>query len=87
LGLLSVFGFQVYQMGRNIYQNQVDSPHMHSTYFKDVEDKVKEEYEKAHRIDQREWYQAEDDSHLKDQVKPNLLRPEYQKQKKAQSSS
>lgn len=37
----------------------------------DVEEKVKEEYKKDNQIDQREWYQEGDDSHLKNQVKAN----------------
>jgi hypothetical protein len=37
-----------------------------------VEEKVKEEYQKDNQIDKREWYQEDDDSHLKNQVKPNL---------------
>jgi hypothetical protein len=41
----------------------------------DVEEKVREEYKKDNQIDQREWYQEDDDSHLKNQVKPNLLQP------------
>lgn len=68
LGLLSVFGFQLYQIGANVYSGRVDSPYMHSTYFDDVKEKVKEEYTKDNIIDKRDWYQAEDDSYLKNQV-------------------
>lgn len=45
----------------------------------DVENKVKEEYQKDNQIDHREWYQEDDDSHLKNQVKPNILQPEFKK--------
>jgi hypothetical protein len=45
----------------------------------DVEGKVREEYKKDNQTDQREWYQEGDDSHLKDQVKPNILQPEFKK--------
>ena len=43
LGLVSFAGFQVYQIASKVSEGQVDSPYMHSTYFKDVEEKVKEE--------------------------------------------
>lgn len=69
LGLLSVFGFQLYQLGANVYSGRVDSPYMHSTYFDDVKKKVEEEYTKDNLIDKRDWYQAEDDSYLKNQVR------------------
>mmetsp|Transcript_9707 Transcript_9707/g.18581 ORF Transcript_9707/g.18581 Transcript_9707/m.18581 type:complete len:96 (-) Transcript_9707:45-332(-) len=71
LGLLSAFGFQCYQIVTKTWEGQVDSPHMHSTYLKDVEEKVREEYQNDNQIDKREWYQPDDDSHLKNQVKAN----------------
>ena len=37
----------------------------------DVEEKVREEYQNDNQIDKREWYQPDDDSHLKNQVKAN----------------
>jgi hypothetical protein len=83
LGLLSFFGFQIYQIGSNTIKGKVDSPYMHSTYFKDVDEKVKEEYKKDNVIDsseQRDWYQADDNSYMKDQVRPNITRPEFKKQ-------
>lgn len=43
----------------------------------DVEEKVREEYKKDNQIDQREWYQEDDDSHLKNQVKPNIQQPDF----------
>lgn len=63
-------------------QGVVESPHLKSTYFKDVEEKVKEEYKKDNAVDSREkrdWYPADDDSYLKDQVRPNTLLPEFKK--------
>jgi hypothetical protein len=45
-----------------------------------VEEKVKEEYQKDNIIDKRDWYQAEDDSYLKNQVRSNVLRPEFKQQ-------
>jgi hypothetical protein len=65
LGLLSFFGFQVYQIGAAVYTGRVDSPYMQSTYRQQVEEKVKEEYTtKDNVIDKRDWYQKEDDSYL-----------------------
>ena len=55
------------------------SSHSSSLLHADVEDKVREEYKKDNQIDQREWYQEDDDSHLKNQVKPNLLQPDFKK--------
>ena len=86
LGLLSFFGFQVYQIGSNSFKGVVDSPYMKSTYFKDVEEKVKEEYKKDNVIDsseKRDWYQADDDSYLKEQIRPNITRPEFKKEYEA----
>jgi hypothetical protein len=80
VGLVSVFGFQMYQIGSKVYAREVDSPYMHSTYFQDVEKKVAEEYRKDNVVDHRDWYQAEDDSYLKDQVRPNITKPEFKKQ-------
>jgi hypothetical protein len=78
LGLFSVFAFQAYQIGSNVYQNKIDHPSMHDTYFNDVDEKVKKEYENAHRIDYRgDWYPADDDE-------PNPFRPEDPKQKQKQ---
>lgn len=55
----------------------------HKNYFAfflaDVEEKVKEERKKQNLIDKREWYEEDDDSHLKNQVKPNLLQPDFKK--------
>jgi len=45
-----------------------------------VEEKVKEEYRKDNIVDKRDWYQEEDDSYLKNQVRPNISRPEFKKQ-------
>jgi hypothetical protein len=81
--LLSFFGFQIYQIGSNTLQGVVDSPYKKSTYFKDVEEKVKEEYKKDNVVDsseKRDWYQANDDSYLKEQVRPNITRPEFKKE-------
>jgi hypothetical protein len=63
-GLLSFFGYQVYQIGAAVAMGRVDSPYMQSTYRQQVEEKVKEEYDtKDNIIDKRDWYQKEDDSY------------------------
>lgn len=80
VGLFSWFGFQVYQIGSQVTTGRLDSPYMHSTYFKDVEKKVKEEYAKENRVDQRDWYPAEDNSYLKEQVRANITKPGFKKQ-------
>lgn len=78
-GLMGFFGAQVYQIGRNVSEGVVDSPYMHSTYFQDVEKKIREEYTKDNVIDKRDWFQAEDDSYLKNQVRANITTPEFKK--------
>jgi hypothetical protein len=83
LGLFSVFSYQAYQIGRNIKSGIIEHPTMNSTYFKDVEEKVKEEYKnKDNAVDTRDWYEENDDSYLKDQVRPNINTPEFKKEYK-----
>ena len=53
---------------------------MHSTYWDDVNKKVKEEYRNDNIVDKRDWYEADDSSYLKDQVRPNINKPEFKKQ-------
>jgi hypothetical protein len=79
LGLLSMAGYQCYQIGKFTLEGRVKSPYMESTYFKDVEEKVKEEYRKDQLTDHRDWYAENDDSYLKKQVRPNLTTPEFKK--------
>jgi hypothetical protein len=79
VGLFTFFGFQAYQIGAKVLERKVDSPYMHSTYFKDVEQKVKEEYRKDNVVDHRDWYQAEDDSYLKEQIRADITRPDFKK--------
>lgn len=44
MGLVSVFGYQVYQIGSKTIAGQVSHETMDSTYFEEVEKKVKDEY-------------------------------------------
>ena len=86
--LLAYFGFQVYQIGRNVNTGVADHPVMHSTYFKDVEEKVKQEYQNADNVvDKRDWYQEDDDSYLKSQVRANITKPEFKQQYEKQSKA
>lgn len=83
VGLMSYFGFLSYQIFKNVSQGVVDSPYMKSTYFKDVEEKVKEDMLKDNEVNdikQRDMYQEDDDSFMKDQIRPNILRPEFKKE-------
>jgi hypothetical protein len=80
LGLLSFFGFQAYQIAKFTIQGTIESPYMQSTYFKDIDAKVKEEYRKDNIVDRRDWYEADDNSYLKDQVRPNITKPEFKKE-------
>lgn len=85
LGLLSVFGFQLWQIGKNtIGSGRVDSPYTKSTYFRDIDEKVKEEYKKSDNINDsqaRDWYQSDDTKSFEEQqIRPNITRPEFKKQ-------
>lgn len=80
VGLISLFAFQVYQLRSQIKSGVVSSPYLRSTYYEEVDEKVKEEYRKSNIVDHRDWYDEEDDSYLKKQVRPNLTRPDFKKQ-------
>lgn len=86
IGLVSFTGFQFYQIVKNASEGRVETIYKKSTYFKDVEEKVKEEYQKDNLIDHRDWYQAEDDSYLKNQVRADITDPKF-KQKFEQKQS
>lgn len=79
IGLMGMAGFQCYQIAKFTMEGRVHSPYMESTYFKDVEEKVKEEYRKDQLTDHRDWYAADDNSYLKNQVRANITTPEFKK--------
>lgn len=84
LVLLSVVGFQLWQIGKNtIGSGKIDSPYTKSTYFQDIDEKVKEEYKKSDNINDskaRDWYQSDDTKSFEEQqVRPNITRPEFKK--------
>jgi len=71
LGLLSLVGYQTYQIACNVRTGVVAHPTQESTYFNQVNEKVREEYAKENQVDKRSsWYKDEDDkSYLKEQVR------------------
>jgi hypothetical protein len=82
LGLFTFFGFQTYQISKNVWRGRVHHPTMDSTYFQDVQEKIKEEYErKDNQIDKRDWYASDDDSYLKNQVRADLPKGSKQERK------
>lgn len=77
IGLVGWCGFLTYQAVSNIYEHQRagDVEKMSDQYWKDVNDAVKKDYEKGQVIDNsqaRDWYDEEDDSYLKNRVRPKL---------------
>mmetsp|Transcript_3817 Transcript_3817/g.4405 ORF Transcript_3817/g.4405 Transcript_3817/m.4405 type:complete len:101 (+) Transcript_3817:195-497(+) len=71
LGLFSVFGFQVYQIGRNLYHGIDYDNHPQKAYVEQLRDKAEEEYNNYHKIDQRDWYDKDDNSYLDNAPKPD----------------
>lgn len=71
LGLVSLFGFQLYQIGRNAYHGIDHSqPHPQKEYVNTLREKVHEDYKKHDDISHRDWYDKDDDSYLKNAPKP-----------------
>mmetsp|Transcript_12171 Transcript_12171/g.33777 ORF Transcript_12171/g.33777 Transcript_12171/m.33777 type:complete len:90 (-) Transcript_12171:1606-1875(-) len=69
LGLISYCGFEIWQINKNVRDFSLDSPHKHSTYFEDTEQKVKEESDTGVGNDYLDRYR--DEEYLKSQVKAN----------------
>ena len=77
-GLVSFFGFQVYQIARNTREGLQDHPLMHSTYHEDVAKAVREDNKKDHTIvNERDWYDDDDDTFEKQQIRANITTPEF----------
>jgi hypothetical protein len=72
LGLVSLFGFQLYQIGRNI-SHGVDKGNQHpqKEYIETLREKAEEDYKKHYKIDHRDWYSKDDDSYLQNAPKAN----------------
>jgi len=70
LGLISVFGFQAYQIGRNLYHGMDYENHPQKQYIEQLRDKAEEDYKNYHRTDHRDWYDKDDNSYLDNVPKP-----------------
>ena len=75
LGLMSLFGYQAYQIGYNVSEKKrVDTQYHHTDSFKKMEAKVEEEARLKDGIDKiPDVYDREDNSYLK--RVPNLQKP------------
>ena len=74
LGLLSMFGYQVYQIGHNLYEFKINSEYTKTDTFGKISQKVDEEEKLKEGISQQpDIYASDDNSYLK-QV-PNLHEP------------
>mmetsp|Transcript_33106 Transcript_33106/g.47003 ORF Transcript_33106/g.47003 Transcript_33106/m.47003 type:complete len:95 (+) Transcript_33106:79-363(+) len=72
LGLFSLFGFQLYQVGKNAFIGivQKEEEHPQAEYIQTLRDKADEDYKKHYKIDHRDWYDKDDNSYLKDAPRP-----------------
>mmetsp|Transcript_32041 Transcript_32041/g.47660 ORF Transcript_32041/g.47660 Transcript_32041/m.47660 type:complete len:96 (-) Transcript_32041:1521-1808(-) len=78
LGLLSVTGFQAWQIYKNVRIGiTADTMELQENFIKTVQEKADEEYKKKHKIDHRDWYEKEDNSYLKSA--PRMNPPSNQK--------
>jgi hypothetical protein len=74
LGMLSVFGYQVYQIGFQVYDRHIENKYMHTQMFEKLSAKVEEESKLKDNIDQiPDRYDREDNSYLK--RVPNMKEP------------
>lgn len=77
LGLLSFFGFQVYQIATKTYggvdTSKLNSPQKNPTtaYVDEIREKAAEDYKNYWKVDHRDWYDKDDNSHLKNTPRPN----------------
>jgi len=69
LGLFTVFGFQAYQIGKNLNQGMNYTNHPQKEYIEKLRDKAEDDYKKYHRTDHRDWYDKDDNSFLDDAPK------------------
>ena len=66
LGLMSLLGYQVYQIGRNVKESTIDTKYHHTDMFKKINDKVKEEgQDRGNYNSIPDRYEADDNSYLK----------------------
>mmetsp|Transcript_34036 Transcript_34036/g.78470 ORF Transcript_34036/g.78470 Transcript_34036/m.78470 type:complete len:95 (-) Transcript_34036:1468-1752(-) len=72
LGLAGLFGFQAYQIAKNVSLGaQPQTKHPQEDYIQTLRDKADEDYKKHYKIDHRDWYDKDDDSYLKNAPRPN----------------
>mmetsp|Transcript_7253 Transcript_7253/g.12625 ORF Transcript_7253/g.12625 Transcript_7253/m.12625 type:complete len:95 (+) Transcript_7253:860-1144(+) len=75
LGLVSLVGFQAYQISKNVMFGVEDSKsHPQEDYIQALRDKADDEYKKYYKVDHRDWYDKEDNSHLKHAPQPQTGR-------------
>lgn len=73
-GLMTLLGYQVYQIGRNTMESRVDQKYMHTKVFKKIEEKVAEEEKDRNNFNKiADRYEKDDNSYLK--KVPNLQKP------------
>mmetsp|Transcript_5806 Transcript_5806/g.9647 ORF Transcript_5806/g.9647 Transcript_5806/m.9647 type:complete len:96 (-) Transcript_5806:115-402(-) len=71
MGLVGMFGFQLWQIGKNCYHGIDHSkPHPQKEYIETLRDQADEDYKKHYKIDHRDWYDKDDDSYLENAPKP-----------------
>jgi len=72
VGLMSLFGYQVYQIGRNLSENKVEHKYQNTKIMDKINEKVAEEDRKKGGIDTiPDRYDPEDDSYKKNLPKLN----------------
>mmetsp|Transcript_13567 Transcript_13567/g.13148 ORF Transcript_13567/g.13148 Transcript_13567/m.13148 type:complete len:95 (+) Transcript_13567:191-475(+) len=65
-GLFGFFGYCLYNIGNQVIEGpNRQSEHPQAGFLDTIRNKIDEEYKKYYEIDQREWYEKEDDSYLK----------------------
>ena len=66
LGLMSLFGYQVYQIGRNVTEKSRETKNVHLDAMQKINKKVEDEEKDRYRIDKvPDRYDPEDSSYLK----------------------
>jgi hypothetical protein len=77
LGILGFCGFQLYQIvtktSGGFDTSKHNSPPKNPTtaYVDEIRDKAAEDYKNYWKVDHRDWYDKDDNSHLKNVPRPN----------------
>ena len=73
-GLMTLFGFQVYQTGKNVMEARVESKYKHTDMFNKINEKVAEEEKDRNNFNSiADRYEKDDTSYLK--KVPDLQKP------------